>query len=182
MLEGGDGPTTEKKTPRKKPASSVRARTKTVALKRKAPTHSISKKSAGSPPNKVGISFGVGLVAVFVVSVVIGMSDDGQINVASTISQRASIQEASGDIEGSATTRAISSDSSTNKNPPGGGLVGRGNKITEQQKSEVKVTEIAPTTASSSEETASSTDESVVSDDLEENDESEIEEEIETSE
>lgn len=122
----------------------------------------------------------VGVFAVGGASVAIGMSDKGAINVTATISQRASVEEEKGNIEESEAIRAIGTQSKT-INIPNGGLVGRGNKETEQQKLEAKADGEKDVAASTTtDETASSTEE--LNDTEEDGDDSDSSEENASSE
>ncbi|MDC1205412.1 hypothetical protein N8083_01030 [Candidatus Pacebacteria bacterium] len=159
MSKDGEGSAPVKKAPRKKASTTNTARTKTVAAKkavRKAPTKTTASKTGSSSSSKMFFVLFMSAIVVGGISLAIGKSDEGQIDVTATIAQRASMQEAQGDFEGSVTTRAVSSGSE--KSPLNDGLVGSGNKNTRQQELESKVKGVASSTASSTDETASSTE------------------------
>lgn len=123
---------------------------------RKAPT-SISKKQSNMPSIKLIAAICLSVITIAGVSAFIGMSDTGPIDVKSTIAQRASVQEAKGNMEESEAIRAIGENQVKANDLPNGGLVGAGNKETRQQKQEAAArAAVAPSTSST---TASSTEE-----------------------
>lgn len=159
-----------------KRARSASSRTKNAAASRKAPTQTASGARGVSSNLKVLLAVLVAAVVVSGVSVWIGMSDNGRIDVASTISQRASTQEAEGDVEGSERTRSVSSPQAE-RTQENSGLIGRGNRETEQQRQaaaqQPPVDTNATSSATSTDESATSTEETNTTENDEDSDESE---------
>lgn len=128
---------------------------------RKAPTHTERITPRRATNLKIVLAVLVAAAALSGISVFIGMSDTGRIDVASTISQRADALESQGELAESEAVRSVTASKQQEEALPNGGLVGRGNKVTEQQKLEARTptTPVATTTASTTEETASTTEE-----------------------
>lgn len=170
MPQAGEDNTTPKKRAAKKRASSKRATTKRATRKttsktttktttRKAPTASPSETSSKrSNKGTFMVVIVVALAAIGGASYAIGVSDTGQIDVSETISDRVALEiERGGE---SAAMKALNAQSQNRTPQRNGGLVGRGNKQTEQQKMEQKIVEeTASTTATTTDATASSTSE-----------------------
>lgn len=152
------------KTRARKKTTTTRSRTTTGAAKkvaRKAPTRKSIVTVKHATSGKMVLFSVIAFFAIFGVSYAIGTTDTGVINVSAVINQRAAILEAKGDFTGSQIARDASASAKTKTAAPNGGLVGRGNKVTEQQKNEKKKAKPASTassTASSTSQTASSTD------------------------
>lgn len=143
------------KTGRSSSASRVAKSTARKAPTRPAPTP--------KRPDRTRLKFVLSLVFAAVVisgtSIAIGMSDGGQIDIAGAIINRANELEEQGDTEGSARARGVSAPTGQS-NQPNGGLVGRGNKVTEEQrlKGQVRGVQDTSQTASTTQETATSTE------------------------
>lgn len=128
------------------------------SVSRKAPTRAVPKPQR---PDRKKLKFVLALLLAAVVvsgtSIAIGMSDSGRIDISNAIKDRAAELEESGDSAASAKVRNISAQENTQLN---GGLVGRGNKVTEEQRKQGVVektpvldenTETSSTTGSSEE-------------------------------
>jgi hypothetical protein len=159
--------TTEKRATKK---ASTNARAKTVGAKavakkavkkpvRKAPPRVAVPTVASKRASPKTAALLVALLAIGGATIAIGTSDNGEINVASTIEQKASALEARGDIKESEAVKNVTAPTTKNNGLPNGGLVGRGNKKTEQQKLERKKMPLPSPIefATSSDEIASST-------------------------
>jgi uncharacterized protein (UPF0333 family) len=162
---------TKKTTTRSK--TSIRSRSNLASgnktTTRKAPLRESSLSGDGATRDNYRLKFSLSLLVVTVfiggASYVIGNSDGGQINVSSAISERVSEDIKSG---GSAETEVLQAlNQNQNRKPvPNGGLVGRGNRVTEQQKNAAKVSaqETASSTATSTEDSTASTSEAILDD------------------
>ena len=157
--------------PRKRTSSRKTASTKrsvSSRAKRKAPTPARSSSRQSSIPIKLIVVLFLSFVIVSALSVFIGTRDAGVINVSATMSERAALEASKGNTELSESIR--SSGNSQSRSKEDDGLVGAGNKITEQQKQDKKINEnkvpgdISTSTASSI--NATSTDD--VSDSIDE--------------
>jgi len=142
----------------------------TKSVKRKAPPRAnlISKEVADKDYSRLKFLASLLTVAVLIggTSYMIGNSDAGQINVSSTITDRVNKDIESG---GSAETEALQAlNQNQNRKPlPNGGLMGRGNRVTEQQKNKaaaVPVAETSTTTATNTDDSTASTSPSTTSD------------------
>ncbi len=138
------------KTTTKKTASTTASST---TRSRKAPTTVPKTEKPSNNRIKFLVAGIVALLAIGGTSYAIGVSDQGQINVASTISDRVVERLENAESTETEALEAINAQKQTRPKAKNGGLVGRGNKVTEQQK---KTTVATPDTTSSS--TASTTD------------------------
>lgn len=146
---------------------------------RKAPVRSevAKQKETGFFSTKLITVSAIGVVVIAGVSVFIGLSDKGQLSVSQIIEKRAIAQEKTGDREGSAATRAIKASAAARTDQPNGGLVGQGNRDTQQQALESsRENEVSSTTASTTDQSASSTDSEAVDTEQEEHTDDTVEE------